>query len=91
MLATSLARTAGASRTPATLILAGVAVAAFLTAVQTFLQQQRSDSIREVYSWILGRLSTVGWNEVIGVLPYAVVDRIGNRGRSPAARRAGGR
>ncbi len=66
VLATSLARSAGATRTPATLILAGVAVAAFLTAVQTFLQQQRSDSIREVYSWILGRLSTVGWSEVIG-------------------------
>ena len=91
VLATSLARTAGASRTPATLILAGVAVAAFLTAVQTFLQQQRSDSIREVYSWILGRLSTVGWSEVIGVLPYVVVTALGNRGRSPAARRAGGR
>ena len=73
VLATSLARSAGATRTPATLILAGVAVAAFLTAVQTFLQQQRSDSIREVYSWILGRLSTVGWSEVIGVLPYVVV------------------
>ena len=73
VLATSLARTAGSSRTPATLILAGVAVAAFLTAVQTFLQQQRSDSIREVYSWILGRLSTVGWSEVWQVMPYVVV------------------
>ncbi len=73
VLATSLARTAGTTRTPATLILAGVAVAAFLTAVQTFLQQQRSDSIREVYSWILGRLSTVGWSEVWQVMPYVVV------------------
>ncbi len=43
-------------RRASTLILAGVAVASFLTAVQTYVQQQNSDSIREVYSWILGRL-----------------------------------
>ncbi|MBW3665953.1 MAG: iron ABC transporter permease, partial [Actinobacteria bacterium] len=28
---------------------------------------------REVYSWILGRLITVGWSDVLGLLPYAVV------------------
>ena len=65
-----LGRSAGG---PATLILAGVAVAAFLTAVQTFVQQRRADSIREVYSWILGRLATLGWGEVAMVLPYVVI------------------
>jgi iron complex transport system permease protein len=59
-----------------TLILAGVAVASFLTAVQTYVQQQNSESIREVYSWILGRLGTAGWNEVILLLPYAAVTTI---------------
>jgi iron complex transport system permease protein len=59
-----------------TLILAGVAVASFLTAVQTYVQQQNSDSIRQVYSWILGRLGTAGWDEVILVLPYAVLTTV---------------
>ena len=44
----------------ATILLAGIAVAAFFTAVQTYVQQQHSDSLREVYSWILGRLTTCG-------------------------------
>ncbi len=57
-------------RTAVTLILAGVAVAAFLTAVQTYLQQRDAESLREVYGWILGRLSTVGWREVLLVVPY---------------------
>lgn len=60
-------------RTAVTLILAGVAVAAFLTAFQTFLQQRESDTLREVYGWILGSLSTAGWGEVSLVAPYVVV------------------
>ena len=48
-------RAAGGAST-ASLILAGVAVATFLTAVQTYVQQRNQDTIREVYTWILGRL-----------------------------------
>lgn len=62
-----------AGRTAVTLILGGVAVAAFLTALQTYLQQRNAETLREVYGWILGRLSTVGWTEVWMVLPYVVV------------------
>jgi len=60
-------------RTATTLILAGVAVASFLTAVQTYVQQRESDTLRQVYSWILGRLGTAGWGEVVLILPYVVV------------------
>lgn len=69
----ALGAAAGGRRTGVTLILAGVAVASFLTAVQTFVQQRHADSIREVYAWILGRLGTVGWSEVWLMMPYAVV------------------
>jgi iron complex transport system permease protein len=62
-----------AGRTPTTLILAGVAVASFLTAAQTFVQQRNTDDLREVYDWILGRLSTAGWHDVLLMLPYAAV------------------
>jgi iron complex transport system permease protein len=68
-----LGRSAGAGASAAALVLAGVTVASFLTAVQTFVQQQNVQTVQEVYSWLLGRLTTSGWHEVIIVLPYALV------------------
>lgn len=73
MLAYSVGRAGGRANTTTTLVLAGVAVTSFLTALQTYVQQRESDSLRQVYTWILGRLATVGWDEVALVLPYAVV------------------
>jgi iron complex transport system permease protein len=66
-----LGRSAGAAAGPAALILAGVTIASFLTALQTFVQQQNVDTVQEVYSWLLGRLATSGWREVGIILPYA--------------------
>jgi cobalamin transport system permease protein len=54
----------------AALLLAGIAVAAFLTAVQTFAQQLNTDTIKQVYTWMLGGLTTSGWHEVLLTLPY---------------------
>jgi len=68
----ALGRSVG-GRSATSLILSGVAVAAFATAVQTYLLQQNVETLREVYSWILGRLVTVGWSDVVELLPYAVV------------------
>jgi iron complex transport system permease protein len=59
-------------RTTATLILAGVATASFLTAIQTYVQQREDDTVRQVYSWILGQLTTASWKEVFLVLPYLI-------------------
>lgn len=63
----------GRDRSPATLILAGVAVSAFLAAVQTYLLQRHIDVIQQVYSWLLGRLAGATWHDVRLLLPYAVV------------------
>ncbi|WP_127554203.1 iron ABC transporter permease [Actinoplanes sp. OR16] len=60
-------------RSPTALILAGVAVSAFLSAAQTFLLQRHVESLQEVYSWLLGRLSTAGWHDVQMILPYVLV------------------
>jgi iron complex transport system permease protein len=68
----AIGRSAG-GRTTASLILAGVTVASFLTAVQTFVQQRNTDTVQEVYAWILGQLETSGWREVAIALPYMVV------------------
>jgi iron complex transport system permease protein len=71
-----LGSSAGGGRSPAALILAGVTTACFLTAIQTFVQQQNSDSLQEVYSWILGKLDTSGWHDVALVTPYVAVSAV---------------
>jgi iron complex transport system permease protein len=63
----------GASRSAASLLLAGVAVASFLTAVQTYVMQRNTDVLAEIYTWILGRLGTFGWGEVGLLGPYVLV------------------
>ena len=55
------------------LVLAGVAVSSFLTAIQTFVQQRESPSLQAVYSWILGGFSTASWSQVTLIAPYLAV------------------
>ena len=68
-----LGRSAGGMRSVTSLILAGVAIASFLTAVQTYAQQRNADQIRQVYAWLLGRLQTAGWQGVSLVAPYVAI------------------
>jgi iron complex transport system permease protein len=76
-LAYAIGRSAGRGSGGATLVLAGVTVASFFTAVQTYVQQQHSDTLQEVYSWILGRLPSSGWDDVEILLPYVAVAIVG--------------
>ncbi len=55
------------------LVLAGVAVAALGTAIQQYLLLRNSAVIKEVYSWISGRVSTATWDDVTLVMPYVLV------------------
>jgi iron complex transport system permease protein len=73
MLTYAVGRSARRERDAATLILAGVTVTAFFTAWQTFVQQENSETLQEVYSWILGNIPSTGWSDVILVLPYIAV------------------
>ncbi len=61
-----------AGKTPASLLLAGVATAAFLTACQTYIMQRNFLSIQEIFGWLIGRLLTSGWTEVLTLAPYFV-------------------
>jgi iron complex transport system permease protein len=63
----------GRAGSTGSILLAGVAVAALLTAVQTYLQQQHSQTLQAVYSWILGGLSLATWSDVTTILPYVIV------------------
>jgi iron complex transport system permease protein len=72
-LAYALGRSSLGGRSSTSLILGGIAVASFLTAVQTFIQQQRSETLRQVYTWILGRLGTTGWDDAGIAVPSVLI------------------
>src|SRR5918992_2215119 len=69
----SIGRSAGRERDAATLVLAGVTVASFFTALQTFVQQQNADTLQQVYTWILGSIPNTGWSDVWLILPYVAL------------------
>ena len=55
------------------IVLAGVAVAALLTAIQTYLQQRDAQQIRQIYDWILGSFAVASWSNVTLILPYVIL------------------
>lgn len=56
-----------------TLILAGVAVGSFATALTSFLMLQSQGEIHRAIAWLLGGATTSGWSPVWAVLPYIVI------------------
>ena len=72
----AIGRSVGGGQGTATLILAGVTVAAFVTAAQTFVQEQNAQSLDEIYAWLLGGLATSGWREVALIAPYVAAASI---------------
>ncbi|WP_149257958.1 iron ABC transporter permease [Actinomadura sp. K4S16] len=60
----------------ATLVLAGVAVSSFLAAVQTLIQQMKSEELQRIYSWILGGVGSADWHQLALVFPYALVSTV---------------
>jgi ABC-type Fe3+-siderophore transport system permease subunit len=67
--ALALGSVTGGAHSP-TLLLAGIAVAAFLAAAQNLVQQQNTDDLREIYGWMIGQLGSSQWSDVVLVLPY---------------------
>lgn len=55
------------------LLLAGVAVSAFLSAVMSLAVLVKSDSFTQLYFWLVGGLSGRGWEHVGMLAPYALV------------------
>jgi iron complex transport system permease protein len=66
----------GIGGSTASILLAGIAVAAMLTAIQTYLQQQHTQTLQGVYSWILGGLSLATWSDVALIIPYVLVSAV---------------
>ena len=58
-------------RTPvATLLLAGIAIQAFLGSVIAYLQLISGEGLRQVVHWLMGHLGTAGWDDVAITLVF---------------------
>jgi iron complex transport system permease protein len=71
MLIYMLAR-AGGRTTPTTLILAGVALGAFLSAITSFLMFRSDSAFRtqQIIAWMMGSFALSSWQSVAVMLPY---------------------
>jgi iron complex transport system permease protein len=56
-----------------TLILAGVAVGSFATALTSFLMLRSQGELHRALAWLLGGTTTSGWNPVLVALPYILI------------------
>jgi iron complex transport system permease protein len=55
------------------LILAGVAISSFATALTSYLMINATGEVRRALVWLLGGASMSGWQPVLAVLPYVVI------------------
>ena len=56
-----------------TLILAGVALGAFLASITSYLIIISGDKLHGIISWLMGRFSLGNWEQVWMVMPYIVI------------------
>ncbi|ADL08178.1 FecCD family ABC transporter permease [Thermosediminibacter oceani] len=56
-----------------TLLLAGIAISSFISAVVSFLMYFSGQKLQHIYFWMLGSFSSQGWKEVYMNLPYGIL------------------
>ncbi|MGB9839403.1 FecCD family ABC transporter permease [Thermovenabulum sp.] len=54
------------------ILLSGIAVSSFLSAIVSFLMYASGEKLKNIYFWHLGSFSYQGWKEVIINLPYGI-------------------
>jgi iron complex transport system permease protein len=57
----------------ATLLLAGIAMAAVISSLMSLVMSFSGEEVREIYAWLLGGLAAEGWRSIAVVLPVVVV------------------
>lgn len=55
------------------LILAGVAVSSFATALTSFLMLRSTGEVRRALGWLFGGITFSGWDAVLAMLPYILL------------------
>jgi iron complex transport system permease protein len=68
----SLARV-GKTLPVTTLILAGIALGAFLASITSYLMIVSGDRLHGILSWLMGTFSLSSWEKVWIVIPYAII------------------
>ncbi len=76
LLVTFLGRVNGSLSTTA-LILAGVAVGSFASALTSFLMLRSGNEVRRALTYLLGGAPLAGWDPVLALLPYWLLGQIG--------------
>ncbi|MFW5992432.1 MAG: FecCD family ABC transporter permease [Halanaerobiaceae bacterium] len=71
----NLART-GNKLPVTTFLLAGVAMGFLLNAVMSFLMVMGRDSLHKVVYWLMGSLSSAGWEDILLILPYYLLSLV---------------
>jgi iron complex transport system permease protein len=61
----------------ATLLLAGIAVAAVISSLMSLVMSFSGEDIRDIYAWLLGGLVAEGWRSIAIVLPAVVLGLTG--------------
>lgn len=56
-----------------TIILAGVAVSSFLSAILSFLMVFAHQNIKQIIYWLMGSFALTTWNHVFAIFPYLTV------------------
>ena len=72
LIVSSIARV-GRSLPMTTLILAGVALGAFLAAITSYLMIASGEKLHSIVLWLLGTLSIANWWQVLMVTPYILI------------------
>jgi iron complex transport system permease protein len=75
MLVYSMARV-GRTVPLTTLILAGVAVGAFASALTSFLMLRSDEEIHRAIAFLLGGSPVAGWRPILGILPYLTLGMV---------------
>ncbi len=55
------------------LLLAGIVVGAFMSAINSFLMVMNREEISQITVWLMGGLSSRGWDHLRGALPYFIL------------------
>lgn len=66
-------RRSGGGASTVHIVLAGVAISAFLNALTSGIMMLNSDVLDITYSWMLGSLSGRSWSAVQSVFPYTII------------------
>ncbi len=59
-----------------TLILSGVAIAAFFSAVTSFMMYISGNSLQRIVFWIMGAFWNASWNDIYLMAPFAIIGGI---------------